>query len=267
MIKTNSYICSSVDSVGQVNRETTDIGNSSDMSQKLSASCLPQMLSDPVLTESLELSKSPPKMECPHRKMNERMKKEQEHSYPSVRESLCKGDCTLPMRIGGEPSLTDGGYVESIVTVEGLTIKHKETNVQTHDVANGESVNHQNSEPTNEENVSFERHTSVIKEDAIAVTNDTSGESIKNHCFERTGGGTASQYTIEGETLAECHLRDDKTEAANSSSDDDASVVSYLSAEGGEISLQNVGNNSLTSPACNDSNPALVHKTLSHKAI
>ena len=47
-------------------------------------------------------------------------------------------------------------------------------------MANGESVNHENSEPTNEENVSFERHTSVIKEDTIGVTNDTSeGESIK----------------------------------------------------------------------------------------
>ena len=264
----DSHICSSVDfnSVGQVNRETTDIGNSSDMSQKLSASCLPQMLSDPVLTESLELPKSPPKMEFPHGKMNESMKKE--HSYQSVRESLCKDDCTLPMRIGGEPSLTDGGCVESIVTVEGLTIKGKETNVQTLDVANGECVNHQNSEPTNEENVSFERHTSVIKEDTIAVTNDTSGgESIRNHCFERIGGGTTPQYTIKGETLTECHLPDDKTVAANTSSDDDASVESYFSAEGGEISSQNVGNNSLTGAACNDSNPALAHKTLSHKAI
>ena len=176
----DSHICSSVDfnSVGQVNRETTDIGNSSDMSQKLSASCLPQMLSDPVLTESLELPKSPPKMEFPHGKMNESMKNE--HSYPFVRESLCKDNCTLPMRIGGEPSLNDGGCRESIVTAEGLTIKGKKTNLQTHDVANGESVNHENSEPTNEENVSFERHTSVIKEDTIGVTNDTSGgESIK----------------------------------------------------------------------------------------
>ena len=63
----DSHICSSVDfnSAGQENRETTDIGNSSDMSQKLSASCLPQMLSDPALTESVELPKSPPKMEFP----------------------------------------------------------------------------------------------------------------------------------------------------------------------------------------------------------
>ena len=262
-------ICSSLDfnSIGQVNRETTDIGNSSDVSQKLSASRLPQMLSDPALTESLELPKSPPKMEFPHGKMNESMKKE--HGYPSVRESLCKDDCTLPMRIGGEASLTDGGYVESIVTVEGFAIKGRlETNVQTHDVANGESVNHLNSEPSNEENVSFERHTSVIKEDTIAATNDTSGgESIKNHCFERIGGGTASQYTIKGETLAECHLPDDKTVAANTSSDDDASVESYFSAEGDEISSQNVGNNSLTGAACNDSNPALAHKKLSHKTI
>lgn len=273
LVKDESINCSPVvstkrckESMEQVNGETTDIGNSSDLSQKLSASCLPQMLSDPAFTESLELPKSPPKMEFPRGTMNESMKKE--HSYPSVRESLCKDDCTLPMRIGGESPLTDGGCVESIVTVEGLTIKGKETNVQTHDLANGESVHHQNSEPTNEESASFERHTSVIKEDTIAVTNDTNGgESIKNHCFERIGGGTASQYTIEGETVAECYLPDDKTVAANTSSDDDASVESYFSAEGDEISSQNVGNNSLKGAACDDSNPALAHKTSSHKAI
>ena len=135
-------------------------------------------------------------------------------------------------------------------------------------MANGESVNHQNSEPKNEENVSFEGHTSVIKEDTTAVANDTSGgESIKNHCFERIGGGTASQYTIKGETLAECHLPDDKTVAANTSSDDDASVESYFSAEGDEISSQNAGNNSLTGAACNDSSPALAHKISSHKRL